>query len=242
MNRIQMFFVVVFALIGTHVYAVENSNPPQDGLAGPQSKPDGVKRVGDLYPLTVDPLGDSLVEINKPIIILYEGRELRFASNANLEKFKKEPAKYLGELDKKVIAQQTPLYPLKTCLVSGDELGGMGDSVNIIRGNRLVRFCCEGCIDEFKKDPDKYLARINEAVIKAQKTDYPLDTCVVSGEKLGSMGDPVDYVIGNRLVRFCCTGCVKMFEKNPAKFLAKLEQQTKQEKDEHANAPRHDNS
>ena len=61
------------------------------------------------------------------------------------------------------------------------------------------------------------------AVVKAQVKDYPLDTCVVTGEKLGSMGDPIDYVFGNRLVRFCCKGCIAKFEANPGKYLAQLD-------------------
>ncbi len=52
---------------------------------------------------------------------------------------------------------------------------------------------------------------------------YPLDTCVVSGEKLGSMGDPVVYDHEGTEVRFCCPSCVKEFKKDPKKYLAALE-------------------
>lgn len=54
---------------------------------------------------------------------------------------------------------------------------------------------------------------------------YPLDTCVVSGEKLGGeMGEPYDYVYKqagqpDQLVRFCCKGCLKDFLKEPAVYL-----------------------
>ena len=60
-------------------------------------------------------------------------------------------------------------------------------------------------------------------MIEKQQEAYPLDTCLVSGEKLGGdMGEPINYVIGNRLVRFCCPHCVKTFETNPAHYLAML--------------------
>ena len=233
--------VAIFALMGTPVHAADDGHA-HDGHANHKAKTDDGQRVGDPYPLMVDPLGDSLIEVDKPIIILHDGRELRFASEENLEKFKKDPAKYLAELDKKIIAQQTPLYPLKTCVVAGGELGGMGDPIDFVYGNRLVQFCCKGCTGKFKKDPAKYLAKIDAAVIEAQKADYPLDTCVVSGEKLGGeMGEPIDYVIGTRLVRFCCKGCVKMFEKNPAKYLAKFEHQAEHEDGEHADGDHGDN-
>lgn len=51
---------------------------------------------------------------------------------------------------------------------------------------------------------------------------YPKDTCLVSGNKLGSMGDPVTRVHQGQEVKFCCKPCVAKFEKNPAKYLAKL--------------------
>jgi ribosomal protein L24E len=63
------------------------------------------------------------------------------------------------------------------------------------------------------------------------KKDYPLETCVVSQDPLGSkeMGPPVDYLHEEkgkdpRLVRFCCKGCIKSFKKNPAKYLKMLDE------------------
>lgn len=58
---------------------------------------------------------------------------------------------------------------------------------------------------------------------KARK-EYPAETCVVSGEKLGGMGAPRDFVYKqagqpDRLVRFCCPDCVSDFSKEPAKYL-----------------------
>ncbi|KAB2638468.1 MAG: hypothetical protein DVB30_06155 [Verrucomicrobia bacterium] len=51
---------------------------------------------------------------------------------------------------------------------------------------------------------------------------YPLTTCVVSGEKLGEMGAPVVIKHGETEVQFCCNGCVKKFNADPAKYLSKL--------------------
>ncbi|MDH3584346.1 MAG: hypothetical protein OER86_09040 [Phycisphaerae bacterium] len=53
---------------------------------------------------------------------------------------------------------------------------------------------------------------------------YPLDTCVVSGEKLGDHGKPYDHKHEGRLVRFCCEACIDDFNKDPAKYLAKIDQ------------------
>ena len=65
-------------------------------------------------------------------------------------------------------------YPLTTCVVSGQPLeGGMGGPVDYIhkapgQPDRLVRFCCKACIAEFKKDPAKYLAKIDAAAAAAK--------------------------------------------------------------------------
>ena len=56
-----------------------------------------------------------------------------------------------------------PSYPLKTCLVSGDALGGMGDTINALYGDRLIRFCCKGCIKSFNKNPGQYLPKLESA-------------------------------------------------------------------------------
>ncbi len=52
---------------------------------------------------------------------------------------------------------------------------------------------------------------------------YPLETCVVSGEKLGSMGKPYVHKHEGREVQFCCKGCIKTFDKDPAKYLSKID-------------------
>lgn len=64
----------------------------------------------------------------------------------------------------------------------------------------------------------------------APKTEsaYPLTTCVVAGDDLGSMGEPYVHIYKeagkpDREVRFCCKGCLKKFSKDPAKYLAKLD-------------------
>ncbi len=51
---------------------------------------------------------------------------------------------------------------------------------------------------------------------------YPLDICVVSGEKLGSMGEPIVLEYQGQQIKLCCKNCKPDFEKEPAKFIAKL--------------------
>jgi hypothetical protein len=58
---------------------------------------------------------------------------------------------------------------------------------------------------------------------------YPLATCVVSGDKLGDMGEPFVHIHKqegkpDRTVKFCCKGCLKDFQKDPAKYLKLLDE------------------
>jgi hypothetical protein len=52
---------------------------------------------------------------------------------------------------------------------------------------------------------------------------YPLKTCVVSGEKLGEMGTPYVLTHEGREVKLCCKSCLKDFNKEPAKYVKKIE-------------------
>lgn len=56
----------------------------------------------------------------------------------------------------------------------------------------------------------------------ADAKPYPLEVCIVSGEELGSMGEPIVLVHEGQTVKFCCDQCAPKFEKEPAKYLAKL--------------------
>ena len=69
--------------------------------------------------------------------------------------------------DKK--AEKLKPYTLKTCVVSGDKLGEMGDPFVYAYKGREIKFCCKGCLKDFNKEPDKYIKQIEEAEAKAKK-------------------------------------------------------------------------
>ena len=101
---------------------------------------------------------------------------------------------------------------------------------------REIIFCCPACIKEFNEAPDKYIKELDDAIIGKEKPGYPLDKCVVSGEKLGSMGDPVDMVVKNHLVRLCCASCRKTLAKDPDKYLSMVKEGGGEE--DNSNPPR----
>jgi YHS domain-containing protein len=56
---------------------------------------------------------------------------------------------------------------------------------------------------------------------------YKLDKCIVTDEKLGEMGKPVVYDYKGQEIKFCCKSCRKDFDKDPAKFMKKLQEEEK---------------
>ncbi len=62
-----------------------------------------------------------------------------------------------------------------------------------------------------------------ESKVKA----YPLETCIVSDEKLTSMGDPYVFTHEGQEIKLCCKPCQKDFKKDPSKYLKKLEKADK---------------
>lgn len=51
---------------------------------------------------------------------------------------------------------------------------------------------------------------------------YPLDTCIVTQNDLGSMGDPIVKVYNGQEVKFCCGPCVAEFEAHMDTYLPLL--------------------
>jgi hypothetical protein len=55
---------------------------------------------------------------------------------------------------------KTKPYPLKTCIVSDEKLGEMGDPFVFTHEGQEIKLCCKPCQKDFKKDPAKYLKKL----------------------------------------------------------------------------------
>lgn len=64
----------------------------------------------------------------------------------------------------------------------------------------------------------------------AKPKPYPLDKCLVSGEKLGARGKPYVFTHEGQEIKLCCQDCLKDFKKEPAKYLKKIEDANKGKK------------
>ena len=173
------------------------------------------------YPLTTCVVGGGDLEgMGGAVSYQHEGRTVWFCCVSCEADFEADPDTYLKRVDDAVVAQQLATYPLAACLISGDALGD--EPINYIYENRLVRLCCAMCIETFLKNPEAYLATLNEAVVAEQMANYPITTCPIASGPLGGMGTPIDMVVGDRLVRLCCSGCIEAVHENPQETLDKV--------------------
>lgn len=155
----------------------------------------------------------------------HEGREVRFCCRRCEARFDGDPVAGLALMDAALIEDQLPLYPLETCLVMTDHALPAEGAVNHIYKNRLVRFCCEGCIPKFEDDPEPYLRRLDEIVAEGQRPSYPMTDCVVAMHAVeGGEEGPVELVVGGRLVRLCCPGCLQEIARNPAEYVQMIDE------------------
>jgi hypothetical protein len=79
----------------------------------------------------------------------------------------------------------------------------------------VIALFSASCTEKDKPDTN---AEGDSAVIP-----YALDTCIVSGEKLGSMGEAVVIQHEDHEIKFCCDSCIPKFKKDPARYLEKLQ-------------------
>jgi YHS domain-containing protein len=63
--------------------------------------------------------------------------------------------------DKKEAKAVKP-YPLKTCLVSDEDLESMGEPFVFVHQGQEVKLCCKPCQKDFRKNPAKYLKKLEK--------------------------------------------------------------------------------
>ncbi len=216
-----MIAVAAAGLIGGAAPAQHQGHDARPGAGS-----DARERVGDPYPLNTCPIsGMELGSMGEPPVKLYEGREVRFCCASCFPKFERDLSASFAKLDEKIIKDQAPLYPLKTSVVSGRPLPDK--PLDVVVGNRLVRVVDEAEKASLNREPRKYLKALDEAVIAHQGKDYPLTTCPVSGDELEGMGGSVDVVLAGRLIRLCCDGCREDLDKEPARFIRRIDEARK---------------
>ncbi len=96
----------------------------------------------------------------------------------------------------------------KECPVSG---GKVNPQYRTEYNGQYVYVCCQGCLDEFKKDPEKFVAKMSKEDREAIKTNA---LCPMSKEAITTKDFWVEE--NGRKVYFCCAGCKASYEKKMA--------------------------
>ena len=60
----------------------------------------------------------------------------------------------------------------------------------------------------------------------AEPKPYPFTTCVVGGEKLGSMGPVLTELKDGYEIKFCCQPCKDKFDNMPTRYLDEVKRGT----------------
>jgi len=112
------------------------------------------------------------------------------------------------EVEKPKITAQT------TCPVMG---GKINKDLYVDHEGKRVYLCCRGCIDVVKKDPQKYIKKLEAAGVSVAKLQT---TCPVMGGKI----DKKQYVDAKgKRIYVCCAGCIGKITADPAKYIKQLE-------------------
>ena len=130
----------------------------------------------------------------------------------------KKPASDQGK--QPAVVQKPALYPDNLCIVSDEPLEA--DVVTVTVEGETFKACCKKCAAKVEKDHAKYSAKLAEKQKAAQLANYPLKTCAVSKEELGSMGEPVQVMLEGTLVQLCCKSCTKKAMAKPAEMAQKV--------------------
>jgi YHS domain-containing protein len=104
----------------------------------------------------------------------------------------------------------SPICPYCGCSLARLGIARQAAAKTMHAGAELL-FCCQGCLDGFTADPDRYLAEIRDLIV--------CPTCLA--EKPRDLAVAIEH--DGETVYFCrCPGCPERFKQEPEPLLARL--------------------
>jgi len=163
MNRKHLLTVLLslLAISATTLRAAEHQHDMKM-KAGADPKP---------YPLgTCVVSGEKLGgDMGEPVVFVHEGREIKLCCNSCRKEFDADIAKFVAKVD--AVAKKVKRYPLDICLVSGEELGGMGKPLVFVQDLQEIKLCCKSCKKDFDKEVKQYMSKVKQETGKAQAAE-----------------------------------------------------------------------
>jgi hypothetical protein len=201
------------------------SAPVAQDAAAKQEPPAAAAKAtwkGEPYMLFTCAASGRPIDVKKtPTTKVVENQELKFCCSGCADAVAKEPAKWTAKPNAAHADQQRPIYPLTTCVVTGESLvdaAGKDTATEVVIQNRLFRLCCAACEKDVKADPGKFAAKLDAAALEAQAKAYPLTHCV-NNPKAAVTADSTQFVVAGRLIRTCCAKCQAKVVENPYEYV-----------------------
>jgi hypothetical protein len=122
--------------------------------------------------------GDPLDSMGGPLKVTLGDRSTFVCCKACVDKIESDPDRYLAApppaparsavpaaalpvtVERATRADQAAINAQGVCAVSGKPLGSMGGPIKVVRGNRAVFLCCQGCVRTFQAAPDRYFGAL----------------------------------------------------------------------------------
>jgi hypothetical protein len=121
--------------------------------------------------------GEPLDSMGGPLKVMLADRSTFVCCKACVDKIKADPDRYLPappppparaaapvalpiSIVRATQADQEAISAQRICAVSGKPLGSMGGPIKVIRGDRVVFLCCQGCVRTVQAAPDRYFGAL----------------------------------------------------------------------------------
>jgi YHS domain-containing protein len=149
----------------------------------------------------------------------YNGKTYYFCCDGCKEAFVKEPEKYIQKKATEEHMHEHGQTEEGQMHAAGEEDGTVVDPVCGMKikksdakatfeyNGKTYYFCMEGCLEKFKKDPEKYAHKAEEMV-----------TCPVSGKTIKKSEASGSHEYNGKTYYFCCPNCKEKFLENPEKY------------------------
>lgn len=150
------------------------------------------------------------------------GVDVSFCCPPCIKPYEENYEDYRRQIAGQIVLLELSYYPTDRCIVSGKELSKETEAIDYVLGNRLVRLENSSCIEKLNAEQEKYNQKLDYLIKDAERKDYPLKTCIVSGGPLNPDKTPFEVVVGNRLMKLCCGGCQGKIRETPYVYVKKI--------------------
>ena len=134
------------------------------------------------YALTTCPISNEKIEDGKGKFKVIDGVMAHFCCSKCVGKAEANKVAVLQKVRDAAYQAQSKAWKLEKCPATDDKLKA-GDTVDVMVGMRFARLCCEDCVDEIKKDPAKFFAKLPAATGKGAGKEGSGECCSDGAKK-----------------------------------------------------------